>query len=299
MNKLVYIIVLNYNNADDTIECIKSLEKIEYDNYKIVIVDNKSTDDSIEKLKKAFDNKYYFIKSDKNIGYAAGNNLGVQYALENDAEYVCILNNDTIADKKFLKILIDYMENNHSCGLAGPAIMEYDNENIIQSTGWIINLKKGDVSTINNGINIKDAKDKVLECEYIGGACILARSELIRNIGTLPESYFLFYEETEWCYKAKKHGYKVMCILESKIFHKGSISINAISGLSEYLMNRNRIVFEKRNANLYELVYFYIYLILQTIYQIIILKQKPSKIKHYMDGIINKVDKRYSFIYLN
>lgn len=100
------------------------------------------------------------------------------------------------------------------------------------------------------------------------------RKDLVNEIGYIPESYFLFYEETEWCLKVKRRGYKVVCLPNSKIYHKGSASVNNISGLSEYFMFRNRVVFVKRNANIIQKIYFYNYLFLQFLYWSIFKRKK-------------------------
>jgi GT2 family glycosyltransferase len=88
----------------------------------------------------------------------------------------------------------------------------------------------------------------VLEVDYVAGACLLIRSELIKKIGLIPEEYFLFFEETEWCLKARRAGQKVVCVCDSLIYHKGSKSTEKVGGLQEYYMTRNQIIFEKRNA---------------------------------------------------
>ncbi|OOM75831.1 N-acetylglucosaminyl-diphospho-decaprenol L-rhamnosyltransferase [Clostridium puniceum] len=299
MEKLVYIIVLNYNNFEDTVECIDSLEEIKYDNYKIVIIDNKSTDSSNQILREKYSKKYVYIENDKNLGYAGGNNKGVKYALVNNAQYICILNNDTVVKENFLKKLVNCMELNLNCGIVGPVILEYYNPKIVQSSGAVIKLIKGDMSPINSHKNIEELNEEIIKCDYIGGACILIRREVIEKIGLIPEDYFLFYEETDWCYKAKQYGYDIVCFTPAQIFHKGSSTIDVINELGEYLMNRNKIVFIKKNASLPQLIFFFIYLIAKTLYDILIKNKNSKIIKYYFHGVFNIIDKRYPFIYIN
>jgi len=295
---LVYIIILNYNGYKDTIECIHSLKDIDYKNYKIVVVDNNSVDNSIEKIKNTF-NEIVVLNTGINLGYAGGNNYGIKYALENKANYICVINNDVIVDRNFLKPLVDYMENNKNVGIVGPAVCEYYDKNIVQSTGAKINLAKGNVPLINYGKKYSNiTKSKVIECDYISGACLLFRKDLVNEIGYIPESYFLFYEETEWCLKVKRRGYKVVCLPNSKIYHKGSASVKNISGLSEYLGFRNRVVFVKRNANIIQKIYFYNYLFLQFLYWSIFKRKKIYIFNYYLHGFFNKIDKKYSFCYI-
>ncbi|ADK13612.1 glycosyltransferase family 2 protein [Clostridium ljungdahlii] len=294
---LVYIIILNYNGYKDTIECVNSLKKINYKNYKIVIVDNNSTDESEKILKEKF-NQCIIIQTGKNLGYAGGNNVGIRYAVKNNSDYICILNNDVIVEKCFLEELVKYLYSNHNTAMVGPMICEYSNKRVIQSTGAIVNLYKGSVPSLNSGKMEDVVNQKVIKCDYIGGACILVRKEILDEIGLIPENYFLFFEETEWCLKAKKMGYDIVCYCNAKVNHKGSASINKVSGLSEYFMHRNRVVFEKRNANLIQLICFYVYLFLQTIYKIVLKKQSLNILKYYIDGLLNRVDERYSFVHI-
>lgn len=294
---LVYIIILNYNGYKDTIECVNSLKKINYKNYNVIIVDNNSIDESEKILKEKF-KQYTIIQTGENLGYAGGNNVGIRYAVKNNADYICILNNDVIVEKYFLEELVKYLYNNHNAAMVGPMICEYSNERIVQSTGAMINLYKGNVPPLNCGKTQDEINQKVIKCNYIGGACILVRKEILDEIGLIPENYFLFFEETEWCLKAKKRGYDIVCYCNAKVNHKGSASINKVSGLSEYFMHRNRVVFEKRNANLVQLICFYVYLFLQTVYIIILKKQSLNILKHYIDGLLNRVDKRYSSVHI-
>src|SRR3989339_346256 len=125
MNKpLVYILILNWNGKEDTLECLSSLKKIDYPNYKTIVIDNGSTDDSVKIINKKYP-KIKIIENKKNLGYAEGNNVGIRYALKNKADYVLILNNDTIVDKKFLTELVKVGESNEKVGIVGPNVYCY------------------------------------------------------------------------------------------------------------------------------------------------------------------------------
>lgn len=294
---LVYIVILNYNGYIDTIECINSIKRIIYDNYRVVIVDNNSNDDSEKILKEKFPD-YIILQTGKNLGYAAGNNIGIKYAVTNNANYICIMNNDVIVNKFFLNKLINYMDDNRNTAMVGPMLLEYKNKDIIQSTGSIINLNKGYALPLNNNKRKNQIKEGIIKCDYVSGACILVRKEIIDVIGLIPENYFLFYEETEWCLKVKQYGYDVTCVCDAEIIHKGSISINKISGLNEYFMCRSRVVFEKRNANTIQFINFCLYLIIQTAYRIAFKKQSVITVKYYMDGFFDRVSREYDFAYI-
>jgi len=254
---LVYIIVLNYNGCRDTLECLESLERVSYVSFRVVVVDNCSTDESDLEIRAKYPG-HKFIQTGKNLGYAGGNNLGIRLALENKADYVCLLNNDTTVTPDFLEPLVNWMEQDKTTGIAGPKVCDYYKQDIIQATGSKANLFLGKFYQLNRGKK-KDGVQGVLEVDYVAGACLLIRSELISKIGLVSEEYFLFFEETEWCLKAKRAGQKVVCVCESVIFHKGSKSTEKVSGIQEYYMTRNQIIFEKRNAGRGQLAAFYLH----------------------------------------
>ncbi len=254
---LIYIIVLNYNGCKDTLECLESLGRVSYDNFRVTVVDNCSTDGS-EALIRAGHPEHDFIQTGKNLGYAGGNNLGIRRALEQKADYVCILNNDTTVEPGFLEPLVAQMELDPATGIAGPKVCDYYDRNTIQATGSRANLFLGKFYQLNGGKNRDDVQG-VFEVDYVAGACLLIRSDLIKKIGLIPEEYFLFFEETEWCLKARRAGQKVVCVCESLIYHKGSKSTEKVGGIQEYYMTRNQIIFEKRNAGRLQWAVFYLH----------------------------------------
>lgn len=296
------IIILNYNDFLDTKVCIESvLQHVNSKEYKLIVVDNGSRQDEIGRLRSL--NKeirdFCLLETGKNLGYAGGNNVGIQYAKANDFEYICVLNNDTIIKEDFLTPCLDVLSRQKKIGFLGPAIIDYKT-NKIQSTGGKIDILRGRVDLINSGEDqkriLKD--DKIIPCDYVGGACIICRAELLKEIGTIPENYFLFFEETEWCYKALMKGYKNYCVPEVTIVHKGSQSTGHYRGLQEYLMARNRVVFVKRNiGNPFKFILFLMYLLFGNIKRVF----KDSKrfmpyFGYYMDGLTGKVDSRYPFV---
>lgn len=283
MSPKVSIVILNFNSFKDTKECLLSLQKLEYSNYEIIVVDNSSTDGSYEKLKKEF-NTYNIIKSNENLGYANGNNIGIKYALENKADYICVLNNDVIVEDDFLDKIIKVMEDDKDIGLAGPCICKYHDKNIIQAMGANINLYNGLTQGKYKNYKYSDIPQKDIQVDYLGGACFVCRREVFEKIGFIPENYFLFFEETEFCYKASKRGYKLLCVYESKIYHKGSSTISKYSGLSYYFLNRNRVVFIRRNANFFEKCIFSAYIFIEAVARIILRREPLTLLKNIIHG---------------
>ena len=299
--KSIYIVILNYNNYCDTKECIDGLLKHQSNenyNEKIILVDNHSKDGSGDRLYNDFKNNIIFIKNSVNYGYAAGNNVGIKYAIDHNADFLCVLNNDTLANEDFITPCLRYLEENSDVAFVSPTIENYNN-NFVQSTGGDIFFEKGCVTVKNNGSE-RDNLPQTVESDYLGGACLIFKSELINAIGLIPENYFLFFEETEWCWKAKKQGLHNICITTTYIKHKGSASIDTINGLHAYLMERNRVVFLRRNAPS-NFIYMraIIFLTIKYIKKGIFENKNYFKYLKYMsDGKKNIVDSKYPFVHI-
>lgn len=296
-SKKVAVIILNYENYEDTLECIDSLTNNVSKNVDIIVVDNKSTNNSVNELKNKTDKIDKLLVNEKNLGYAGGNNVGIQYAYEQGYKYVCILNNDTIVTENFIEKLQNYLDNHLECGIIGPAILEYDKDNIIQSTGGEIVYWRARTFLLNSMISYDKIDKTPNEVEWIGGACMMFRSEIIKKIGYIPECYFLFYEETDWCCQARKAGIKVVCQPDAYIYHKRSASVKNMKGLSFYLMERNRVRFVIRTAPL-PLKFISIGLLFIWTAVKIILKKPDCKEKMqcYWDGLINRINDAYPFV---
>lgn len=244
---MIYICVLNYNNSKDTIECLKSLEHLKDVSYRIILIDNASTDCSYNKLKK-YTNKQsdiVFIRSATNKGYAGGNNLALRYAmLQADMEYCWILNNDTIVERDSLSSLIDYMNHNKHVGLCGSKLIYEWDRSKLQGYGGIYNPILG---TVYNCVK----KEKIKDIDYIIGAAVLVRKSFLEDIGLMDEGYFLYYEELDWALRARDK-YDIACVDDSIVYHKEGATIGANdvkkekSVLADYYSIRNRIRLTKK-----------------------------------------------------
>lgn len=297
----VGIVILNYNGWLDTTECVKSIvsTNIKID-YKIIIIDNNSNledKDHLLNIQKKYDCELIF--NENNLGYAAGNNVGIRHAINNGCNYICVLNNDTIIENDFFSECVKYLKNNLDVAFIGPVILNYKDE-YIQSTGGNVSLITGTNSIINMNVHRSKVND-LIECDYVGGACIVAKSSHILDYGYIPESYFLFFEENEWCLNAKRKGYRNVILPNCTIRHKGSVSIKKTKGLSEYMYERNLALFVKRNCKCkFEFVIFIF------IHSLVILKRAlrhgPAYLRQFSymkDGIKEKVSSKFPFIYIN
>lgn len=256
LNKSVYIIVLNYKNLEDTLFCLKSLRNIKYKAYHVVVVDNDSQDGSYEYLKE-HETDYKVMQSGVNRGYAAGNNVGIRYAVAQGADYVCILNNDVEVEPDFLQKLVSYMEDDSKVGMVGPVVYEFSNRNIIQSAGCTITTGLGKTSSPLRGKNKNViSKELVKYCDGLSGSCLLIRRDALEKAGLIPEMYFLFFEEMEWCLNIRKHGYKLAVVCGAEVYHKGAATVKKTGTFYKYYVARNQVLFVRRNGTMFDLSLF-------------------------------------------
>lgn len=243
-----YIIILNWNGYADTIECVNSCLNLDYPSFAIIVVDNCSSDGSEALIRRTFP-QIVVLQSGGNLGYAGGNNVGIKYALERGAEYVWLLNNDTVVEPRALTTLVQALQNLPTAGMAGSKILFYADRSIINYAGGVIDPDLG--SSEHIGIYQRDCYqfNEVSETGYITGCSLLTKCSVIEQIGLMYEGYFLYFEESEWCIKARRHGFSLLYVPDSIVYHKESASTRKIGGAVTYYMARNRLYFIARNAN--------------------------------------------------
>ncbi|WP_297087549.1 glycosyltransferase family 2 protein [uncultured Draconibacterium sp.] len=243
---LVSVISVNYNQAQITIETIESLQKVSYPNLEIIIVDNASKEDPEVIVQQCPNIK--FIRSDKNLGFAGGNNLGIKEAR---GEYVLFLNSDTEVDKDFLQPLVNLLENNPNIGIVSPKLVYFfsENKNLVQYAGSNhINLFTARGSTIGFKQQDNESFNHTIETNLPHGAAMMLPMRVIREVGLMPEIYFLYYEEHDWAHMVMRNGFKIYYCGTSTVYHKESMSVGKNNPLKVFYMNRNRLIFVRRNA---------------------------------------------------
>ncbi len=247
MMPLVTIIIVNYNGYNDTVECIKSLNNIEYDNFQIIVVDNGSTKSDTASIKYIIDNCCY-IFSDVNLGFSGGNNLGIKYAKENfSPEYYLLLNNDTVVKKDFLSKLVIAAEENKDAGIITGRIYYYDNPMMLWFAGGTFDLEYGIANHVEfNKIDYEKRIPKK-EIEFATGCMILVPDKTIEKVGLLDESYFLYSEDADFSRRVRNAGLKIIYEDKSIIYHKVSKSSKSSDNVSYYMV-RNNLILVKQYA---------------------------------------------------
>lgn len=281
---LIYIILVNYNGYIDTIDCVESLRKIKYLNYKILIIDNASTNDSLNYIKQSLAD-CIIIESKQNLGFAGGNNIGIKYALENGADYVLLLNNDTIVENDFLDKLVEVAQKDNNIGVVGGKIYYHSNPKKIWYSGGKINKFTGSTKHLGVDETDKGQYDNLTYTEYVTGCMMLVSRKAIEKAGMMDEKYFLYYEETDWNIKIKNAGFKIIYTPYSKIYHKVSSSTQKLNESMGYYYDRNRYYFVMNNFKLKSKLcmycYFRIILLLKYFKAILQNKEKKKQIIRY------------------
>lgn len=238
---------MNWNARDETIECIKSISCITYPNYRIIVVDNASCDDSTLVIRERFP-EVLIIQNETNLGFAEGNNVGIKRALENGAEYIFLLNNDTVVDPELINHLVGFAESDSKIGIVGPMIYYHERPDEIWFAGGLIDWNTG--LAIHIGKNYVDDGqfDAVRYVEYITGCAIMIKSEVCNSIGLMDSRFYLYYEETDWCARAAEAGFQICFIPQGKVWHKISVTTGGKrSALGYYYYARNRMLFVRKH----------------------------------------------------
>lgn len=247
---LVAIVVLSFNNYLDTCECVESLNNIDYPNYKIFIVDNCSTDGSPQRLKDRFPD-HCFICNDRNSGFAGGNNIGIKLALGIEADFVWIINNDTVVKRDALEKMVARANLDPSIGIVASKIFYYCKPDMIHFAGGKIQKWKGSSRHIGMG-EIDDGRfNAAKEMDFATGASMLARADMIKEVGLMREDYFLYFEDTDWCLRAKEAGWKIVFEPEAHIWHKVNATTGNENPKIRYYVSRNRLICCKLHYKLF------------------------------------------------
>ncbi len=236
----VCIVVLNWNDKKATIECLASLRALRFPSYRVVLVDNGSTDGSPQAAQAAFP-EIHLIQTGKNLGYAGGNNAGIRFALEQGADYVWLLNNDTVADPDALGALVDTAQSDPGIAFTGSKIYFHSQPDLLWYAGATIDLSAGG-RAVHLGCGQVDAGqfDAITDVGYISGCSLLASRTAIETLGPLPEEYFLYFEETDWNIAAHRKGFRTVLSPASRVWHRYDLTKEQHPRYLYYI-SRNRI----------------------------------------------------------
>lgn len=236
----VATVVLNWNGWVDTLECLRSLSELDYKTHTLFVVDNGSTDDSLQRIREGFPS-VELIVNDRNLGFAGGCNVGIARALQWDAKYVWLLNNDAVVDPHALSAMVEVAELDSGAGAIGSSIYYFDEPLAIQAWGGgRVDFWLGRVRHIVAPIPSSDI-------HYITGTSLLIRSEALRQVGGLDSSFFMYWEDADFSFRLRKAGWRLAVATESKVWHKESRSAGRGSR-RDSLLTCSQIKFVARHA---------------------------------------------------
>jgi GT2 family glycosyltransferase len=211
-----------------------------YTNHRAIVLDNRSSDGSVEAIKKTFP-KVQIIELVENYGYAGNNNIGIKAAVDQGADWVFVLNEDTILDNECLSLLVEAGERDKKIGILGPMVYHHDEPDVIQSAG-------GELGPHWEAYHLEQDEPDTgqhthpHEVRWISGCGIFVRREVIQQVGMIDERYFYYWEETEWCLRAGSNGWKVVHIPAARLWHKGVQRDNQPKPSVTYYATRNRLL---------------------------------------------------------
>jgi GT2 family glycosyltransferase len=215
----VISVILNTNRRDDTLACLASLAQTTYTNHRVIVLDNGSTDGSVPAAREQYPD-VKVAPLEENLGYAGNNNFGIQMALDMRADWVFVLNEDTILDPDCLRSLVTAGEQDSKVGIVGPMVYHHDEPTIIQSGGGILGPYWESIHLEKDQIDAGQLRQNHF-VEWVSGCAILVRRSVIETAGMLDARFFYFWEETEWCLRAGKAGWKILHVPAARIWHKG------------------------------------------------------------------------------
>ncbi|MCF2488810.1 glycosyltransferase family 2 protein [Dyadobacter sp. CY347] len=262
--KSVSIVTVNFNQPGITEDLLRSLKEVNtYPNLEIIVVDNGSKPDPVPGWIVRYPD-IKFIRSEKNTGFAGGNNIGLKYAA---GDYLFLINNDTEVTAGLIGKLVATIDANPKIGMISPKIHYFDQPGMLQYTGYTpmnyYTARNACIGQFEQDSGQYDSLSGVTG--YAHGAAMMIRREALEKAGVMAENYFLYYEELDWCERIRKAGYEIHVDLSALIYHKESVAVGKRSALKEFFMNRNRILFIRKNGSAIQFLIFCCYFTLAVV----------------------------------
>lgn len=302
--KKVAVILVNWNSASITSDCILSLRKAQTHLFDIIVVDNGSSDDSVAQLKNTFGDTIILLYSPVNSGFTGGNNMGMQYAIEKGYTYQMLLNNDTFVEPDFLEPLITYMDQHPEAGIIQSRIFFNHDRSLIWNGGSYFNSFWGYAYTKGYNKPNSTITGTLKKVDWITGCAFFTRTSILKQVGLLAEPFFIYYEDTDLSFRIKNAGYELMYHPDSIVYHiagmayrqkkKGKEGI--VSPFVHYLNTRNRIWFLKKYTKAQFVPSTVVYNIAYTfaLLAYLVIRNRPQKIKAVLKGLRDGLSGRIS-----
>ena len=284
MNPKVVILVLNWNRKEITCACLDSIRELSYSNFEVLAIDNGSEDGSEEEIKKHYP-WVYLLQNGENLGYAEGNNQGIRWALERGADYVLILNNDTKVSSNCVNRLVEAAEQNPNYGILGPVAFDYDGEEPLNS-GFVIDWSTTDwcpFRPVGGAIVLAESKP-IYPVDIVQGDGFFVRRSVFKKIGVFDVRFFFMHDESDFCCRAKKQGFKIGTVKNAKFMRMVGTTIGSGSPLQRYYAVRNMFLYISKNLVGVERLRRFIW---------ILRRMKWAILDYYLVNYLRTKDKKY------
>lgn len=246
LHPFVGVIVLCHNGVDLTLDCLATLYRQDYPLFDVTVVDNNSQDGTVEAVQSQYP-QAQIISTHANLGYASGNNLGVQAALDRGLDLCFLVNNDTLIFPSCISTLVNAVEDHSSAGIVGPMVHTWDNAGRISSAGGMINWRYANAINVGAG-EIDHAQYPARPVDFINGCGIMVTRDAIQRAGMLDPKFFMYWEETDWCMRVHKAGFKILFEPKARMQHKATLLDTELGPTTIYYLTRNRLLFFNRHT---------------------------------------------------
>lgn len=246
--KPIGIVICNYNKRDFVVDCIRSVQESKVQNFDIYVVDNASTDDSVEAVKKEFGDSVTILQNEENLGGSGGFNTGLRVVLDKGYQYFVCLDNDVQVDENAINALYEYMEANPDVGMAGSRVYHMQMPEYIQQCGLLIDFKHCTAETLYADRLEDGTLPEVIECDTVATCSVMIRGSVIRetDAGIMPEDNFIYWDDMEWGHRIHLAGYRIVTLAASKVLHQMGANVKKPNTFLDYYMWRNRTNFFMR-----------------------------------------------------
>lgn len=245
---LACIVLVNWNGWRDTAACLESCAGLHYAHVHTIVVDNGSTDDSVARLRERFP-ELHLLEMGANLGFAGGSNAGIHSALALGADYIWLLNNDTVVDPGALDALVEVMVEHPSVGIAGSRILYLDRPDTLWFAGGFFSRPWGLATHRGADETDEGQYGSLADADFVTGCSLFARASAARVIGPLDERYFLYWEDVDWSVRARLAGLRVVYVPGSRVLHKLGASMPVADGRIKWRYEgRNRLLFYRRHC---------------------------------------------------
>lgn len=241
--KTTGIVICNYNKCDYVLGCIQSVLESKTDDYDLYVVDNASTDDSVEKIQELYGDRLNLIVNEENLGGSGGFNTGIRKVVSAGYKYVWCLDNDVLVDEQALPYLVKFLDEHEETGMVGSKVYHMENPDYVQQFGITIDFDELCVEAKYLNEFEDGTMPEIVYSDAVAACSVLVRTSLIKEIGPMPEANFLYWDDTEWGYRCNRAGYKVASYGKSKVLHAMGAKKESVNTFPVYYAWRNWINF--------------------------------------------------------